>query len=71
MVFRSSAATWMFGSVSSVTSAVFRATCVTLPMRPSAFTTGSLTRMPEVRPAAIPICWSNSLGGRLMIAVAT
>ena len=70
-VARSTAETLTFGSVISVTSAVSPATFVTSPMRPSAFTTGSSKRIPDDEPAATVTRWSNSLGGRLMMSVAT
>ena len=57
--------------MSSVTCAVWPATALTLPTRPSAVTTGSLTRIPLLEPAAIPTCCWNSLGDRDMTSVET
>jgi hypothetical protein len=67
----SRAGTLLSGSVRSVTSAVCGLTFVTRPISPSPVTTGVLTRMPAVDPAAIVTSCANALVGYAMTVVFT
>ena len=70
-VSRSRAETALSGSVSRVTTDVLGPSCVTLPTRPSALTTGVFKLTPESSPASITICCENGPDGNEMTAAFT